>query len=674
MTMNSNNANWNNENENNPYGSDDNRQTACLAPPEPVPEKPVIESGMAGMGKQDESRTILDYFEETAIRNGRRIAVIDPEHQMTYGELFETSQRMAAEIAKHLHSCEPDSVPGAEISANNRILTDEITLDEESRDDIPAVAMTTETDGTPAPAGKSAKKSLLKSVGKPAVADGKPETAGKSAEIGRRIETGQPVAIFSDKNCSELTALLAVIYAGGFYVCINPEQTESRIASILAVLEPKLVIASDAYMERLKTTGYDGETLSLDGLMETLGSEPTAESDMAFLREVRQMIRSDNPLYGIFTSGSTGTPKCVLVEQQAVINFIGRFVTIFDFDAEDVIGNQAPFDFDVSVKDIYSALFTGASLVLIPREYFSTPPRLLDYICDNHVTSLTWAVSALCIVSGLKGFGYRVPTAVRRVLFSGEVMPIRQLCIWQENLPDAEFVNLYGPSEITCNCMYYRVQRRFNRDEKLPLGKVFPGRQVLLLDEENRPVTTPGEPGEICVLGESLARGYYHNPEQTAAHFVWYPGESTGITECAEKAGSSEDAAISENMAEHNGRKRMYRTGDLAVLDEQGQMFFAGRKDFQIKHMGHRIELEEIELQMNALDGVTRSCCAYDSKRSRLTAYYTGEAERESVHRRLKEKLPAYMIPWKFIHVREFRLNKNGKIDHRLLPELEVLE
>lgn len=476
------------------------------------------------------------------------------------------------------------------------------------------------------------------------------EIAAFLQEDGKKtISNGYPIAILAEKSCVELTAVLATIYAGGFYVCINPEQTESRIGSILEVLEPELVIVADSESDKLAGAGYKGRKLSLDSLVDSVEAVRTSEEELEILREIRKNMKSRDPLYGIFTSGSTGTPKCVLVEQQSVMDFIGHFVEIFGFTSEDIIGNQAPFDFDVSVKDIYSAWFTGASLLLIPREYFSTPPRLLDYICDNHVTNLTWAVSALCLVSGLKGFGYRVPTELRRVMFSGEVMPAKQLRIWQENLPETRFVNLYGPSEITCNCTYYDVSHLVEKDEKLPLGQVFPGRKVLLLDDEDRVVAEPAVPGEICVMGESLAREYYHNPEQTEKHFVNYT-DSTGNSQ------------------------RMYRTGDLAVLGEDGQMYFAGRKDFQIKHMGHRIELEEIELRMNGLEGVNQSCCSYDSKRSRLTAYYTGEAGVATVHQALKEKLPLYMIPAKFKHVKEFRLNKNGKIDRKVLDQLEVME
>ena len=116
-------------------------------------------------------------------------------------------------------------------------------------------------------------------------------------------------------------------------------------------------------------------------------------------------------------------PKGVIVNQRAVVDFIEQFAKTFDFSECDVIGNQAPFDFDVSVKDIYTSIFTGAKLVLIPKQMFSMPPSLLDFLCEKHVTSLTWAVSALCMVTTLRGFEYRVPSEVRRVLFSGGVMP-----------------------------------------------------------------------------------------------------------------------------------------------------------------------------------------------------------------------------------------------------------
>ena len=285
------------------------------------------------------------------------------------------------------------------------------------------------------------------------------------------------------------------------------------------------------------------------------------------------------------------------MEQPAGV--IRHFTEIFEITSEDVIGNQAPFDFDVSVKDIYSSIMTGAQLVLIPKEYFSTPPRLLDYLCDKKVTNLTWAVSALTLVSALKGLNYRVPESVKRVMFSGEAMPAKQLRIWQEKLPEAKFVNLlWSRQRLLATVRIFRLSDSTRTVRKYRPVRHSRERRVILVDEEGKQVTEPGVQGEICSAGESLANGYYKEPEQTAEKFVLYPVDGT--------------------------EQRMYRTGDLGSYDE-GNIVFAGRKDFQIKHMGHRIELEEIERSMTALDGVEKSCCVFNTEKNRIMGFYLGE-------------------------------------------------
>ena len=176
-----------------------------------------------------------------------------------------------------------------------------------------------------------------------------------------------------------------------------------------------------------------------------------------------------------------------------------------------------------------------------------------------------------------------------------------------------------------------------SKSRKIPAGKAFPGRRGILVDEEGKQVTEPGVQGEICSAGESLANGYYKEPEQTAEKFVLYPVDGT--------------------------EQRMYRTGDLGSYDEEGNIIFAGRKDFQIKHMGHRIELEEIERSMTALDGVEKSCCIFDTEKNRIMGFFLGEKTASEVRKQMKEKLPVYMVPTKLIQVDEMPLNKNGKTD-----------
>lgn len=445
-----------------------------------------------------------------------------------------------------------------------------------------------------------------------------------------RSVPGKPVVLFMEKSTVTLAAMFGVAYAGCFYVVIDPAQPPQRIRVIFDSLQPEIVLTIPENEEILHQTGYAGQICLVKDLVHT----PVEEDRLA---AVRKDSRGTDLLYGIFTSGSTGTPKGVVVSHQAVIDFITHFKDTFHITDQERIGNQAPFDFDVSVKDIYSCVMTGAALILIPKRLFSIPKELLDYLCEKKVTTLIWAVSALTLVSSLKGLKYRVPETVKKVMFSGEVMPVKQLRLWQQALPEAIFVNLYGPTEITCNCLYYPVERIFEDGEKLPLGRPFDGREVFLLDESGKRITAAGETGEICVAGESLAEGYYNNPAETEKRFRYFP--------------------------ESEGGQRYYCTGDLGIYDDKGALYFSGRKDFQIKHMGHRIELEEIECALNQVEGIEKSCCCINRKRNRIIAFYLGDISGQEARERLAAKIPAYMLPHQMIQVEDMPLNKNGKTD-----------
>ena len=462
------------------------------------------------------------------------------------------------------------------------------------------------------------------------------------AELSKKVQPGNPIPVLLEKSSETLAVMLGIVYAGCFYVPVNPMNPAERLRKIMEKLEPEVIISDEKGKEQLAAVGIglEEKVIGPETLLPTTGTD-LSEEQRSKLEQIQGQWKETDALYGIFTSGSTGTPKAIVVSHGAASRFIRHFTEIFEITSEDVIGNQAPFDFDVSVKDIYSSIMTGAQLVLIPKEYFSTPPRLLDYLCDKKVTNLTWAVSALTLVSALKGLNYRVPGSVKRVMFSGEAMPPKQLRIWQEKLPDAKFVNLYGPTEITCNCTYFPIERQYEDSEKIPAGKAFPGRRVILVDEEGKQVTEPGVQGEICSAGESLANGYYKEPEQTAEKFVLYPVD--GI------------------------EQRMYRTGDLGSYDEEGNIVFAGRKDFQIKHMGYRIEPGEIEAAIGALPEIHACVCIYLETTDEILLFYQGKIKQEALSAAVSGKLPAYMRPNKFIRIRQMPYNSNGKVDRKLL-------
>ncbi|MDW2800605.1 amino acid adenylation domain-containing protein [Clostridium boliviensis] len=447
----------------------------------------------------------------------------------------------------------------------------------------------------------------------------------------------KPVVVYMDKCVEALISFMGIVYAGCFYTFINPDQPAARIGQILEVLQPDCIICLGDADQKLRGLSFHGTIFDYLKISSPLFCER--------LNAIRSESSDTQPLYCNFTSGSTGVPKGVLVSHRSVIDFMKYFPDMFHITQDDVIGNQAPLDFDVSVKDIYSAFKTGASIVLIPKKHFSIPTMLLDYLCSHQVTTLIWAVSALCMVSQLKGFTYKVPDRVNKVLFSGEAMPASHLAIWQKYLPHAQFVNLYGPTEITCNCTYYPVLKVFEPEEKIPIGIPFPNERVFLLGPDDKLITEEGKTGEICVAGTALALGYYNNPKQTQKAFVLNP--------------------LNTHYPE-----TIYRTGDLAFYNNLGELCFSGRKDFQIKHMGHRIELEEIELVLNSYPEISRACCAFDTKKNRLAAFYCGELDKKELLKRMRETLPSYMIPNLCIPVLHIPVTANGKMDRKKLLEM----
>ncbi len=446
----------------------------------------------------------------------------------------------------------------------------------------------------------------------------------------------EPIVVFMNKHPKTITAFFGVINSGNFYVPIDEEMPRARIDLILENLKPKAVICDEKTMEAAKGFQFTGELYLYDDLIRT-------KENQELLLTIREKAIDTDAIYVVFTSGSTGVPKGVVACHRSVLDYIEQLSETLEFNEHTVFGNQTPLYFDACLKELYPTLKFGATTYLIPKNLFMFPVKLVEFLNEKKINTICWVVSALTMISAFGVFKKVVPQYLHTIAFGSEVFPIKQFRLWRETLPNAKFTNLYGPTEGTGMCCYYKVDREFGPDEAIPIGRPFKNTEILLLDEENKRAE-PGKPGEICIRGTSLTMGYYNNPEKTQEAFVQNP-LNTAYPEL------------------------IYRTGDIGRYNEHGELVFVSRKDYQIKHMGHRIELGEIEANANMLEEIRLSGCIYDNVKGKIVLYYVGDIEPAEVTIRLKEKLPRYMIPNYTEKLERMPLTPNGKINRVYLKE-----
>lgn len=464
-----------------------------------------------------------------------------------------------------------------------------------------------------------------------------------------------PVVLFMDKGCSCFSAMLGTLYSGNIYVPMDVKTPADRLSAILESLGENIIVADEGGRARLEKIGFAGPVTAFEELMEagqTAGTDGDSEEGKeAVLEEIGARVIDTDLMYILFTSGSTGTPKGVAIMHRSVMDYIRAFTAETPIDGNDVLGNQTPFYVDMSLKDLYMGISVGATICVIPQKYFMTPKKLLQYLDENHVTMLMWVPTAYSIVSRFDALEKIRPSGIGKILFSGEGMPIPVFRYWKEHYPDAQFIQQYGPTEITGACTNFMIERDYQENETIPIGKPFDNTGLILLDEEDRLITEdmPGMPGEICVYGSCLAAGYYGDPEKTAKAFVRNPLITTHPV-------------------------TMYRTGDLARYDQDGNIVFISRKDYQIKHGGRRIELGEIEAGIYEVPGVSMCCCVHNAEKDEITVFYVGDMEAKELRIALKNRLPQYMLPSKYVKTEELPRLDNGKLNRKYMTELACAE
>ncbi len=460
-----------------------------------------------------------------------------------------------------------------------------------------------------------------------------------SKKIGAHIRqtnlTGSPIAVFAHHSIETIACFMGVLYSGNYYVPIDPTMPIDKMKAIFDDAQFTIALGLNSDQPLSEALSFNGVFIS-----------PSSPANPFENIEIPQ-IDEDTPIYMVYTSGSTGRPKGVLKSHKAVISYIEAYCSTFSFSNDEVIGNQTPFYFDASAKDIYLMLKLGCTMEILPSTLFSLPPELIDYLNLKKVTFASWVPTAISIVAQLNPFSMVKPEFLKKVFFVGEVMPMKHLNKWRSALPNIQYVNLYGSSEIAGICCYHEVQGDYADDSILPMGKALSNTKIYLLDGD-QVITESNHLGELYLVSDALALEYYHDPEKT------------------------QNAFLSRDFG--NGLVRCFKTGDLAQYDENGNLLFASRTDSQIKHMGHRIELGEIEAVANALPQIDRCCCLYQAVKKKIILFCQlspeTEATGQEIRSILRTKLSDYMLPAKVNIVDKLPLNQNGKIDRQKLKAL----
>jgi amino acid adenylation domain-containing protein len=473
---------------------------------------------------------------------------------------------------------------------------------------------------------------------------------------------GDRVGLLIPKSPAAIIAMLGVLKVGAIYVPLDTAGPVARLARILEQCDDRWILAAGdtgvmVDLIAAELPGPRAERLLVGWLG---GGPPPAvtqplfdPADLERAPDGRLPLRSSpsNPAHILFTSGSTGIPKGVVITHSNVWHFVRWAVQYFGMTSADRNSGHSPLHFDLSTFDIYGTFAAGAELRLIPPELSLLPHRLAKLIRDAELTQWFSVPSVLNYMAKFDAVRDGDFPALRRLMWCGEVFPTPSLVHWMRRVPQARFTNLYGPTEATIASSFYTVPEcPASEDEVIPIGRACAGEELLVLDEQRRPVPS-GEQGDLYIAGAGLSPGYWRDRERTLQAFTLRPRTS-------------------------NPEDRIYRTGDLAVMGADGLVRFVGRADTQVKSRGYRIELGEIETALHAL-GILRECAvvaapgtAFDSVICCAYVPLEGKAVSPSgMREELARVLPAYMLPSRWLALEALPATGNGKIDRRELKD-----
>ena len=462
------------------------------------------------------------------------------------------------------------------------------------------------------------------------------------------VKKGDTLALCINKSISAYVMPIAALKVGAPYFFIDTNNPLARVSDIINQCNPKIFFHhhSYAFPKNINCIVCPENIQRLTFLDGYDGSMPPQEAD--------EIIGTD-PAYIMFTSGSTGLPKGAVISHSNLMNFINWTISNFGFTTEDVHTQINPLYFDNSIFDYYSTIFTGGSIVPFESDLLNNPRALIYRLKESRCTVWFSVPSLLIILQAMKAVTRVNFLTVGRIIFGGEGYPkIKLKEMFDELSEGTRFYNVYGPTECTCICSSYEISNEdFNDLTGLPaLGYLNANFSYMLLDQNDRPSDSLGE---LCLIGNCVGLGYFRQEDVTKEKFI-------------------------QNPSQQSYREIVYRSGDIVKVDATSKkLYFIGRVDSQIKHLGYRIEAGEVEAAIILFDEVIESVVfqRFIDGFSQLIAIVSTQNKylnKLDLRNHLALQLPSYMIPSKIYIIPKMPKNANGKTDRRYLIEECFLE
>ena len=437
------------------------------------------------------------------------------------------------------------------------------------------------------------------------------------------------VLLCIQRSLEMVVGMLGTLKAGAAYVPIDPEYPQDRIKFIQEDTSATLVVSSKESLPKLSPND-DLEIILLDPEWSTIRHLPSKKAENA--------IRQDNLAYIIYTSGSTGKPKGVMIEHKNVFSFICWCREEFNSSAFEIVYAATSICFDLSIFEIFYPLSIGKRVRILKNGL-----EISQYLSQDSAVMINTVPSVVDLLLD-EGWDYDRVSAVN---MAGE--PIPQKVLKRLDAEKVEARNLYGPTEDTTYSTIYRIKK----DSPLLIGRPISNTRIYILSPENE-LNPVGVPGEICIAGSGLSRGYFNRKDLTDEKFV-------------------------PNPFVEDPSSRIYLTGDIGRWVQGGQIEYLGRKDDQVKIRGFRIEMGEIEKVLQLMEGVEQAVVLAEDDHQgnkQLIGYlvYNGDFKINKIINYLKRKLPAFMVPVRWIKLDHMPLTPNGKIDKKALPGVSSKE